>query len=106
MSDISAAMSYLGVADIVQASGTEATFIDAAWAGCSDALANVVYYYALTLATCGPTVALVVGEVPTAGLDTPAAVGAGAACVDELRNYIQACYALGQCLGSVDANRA
>ena len=109
MSDLSAAISYLGLSDVVQVSGDTASFIDgldAVWSGCSDQLASVAWYYAQVLATCAGTVVLAFGEVPSAGTDTVATLAAGAACAESLKQYIQACQALGQCLGNVDASHA
>jgi hypothetical protein len=109
VSDLSAALSYLGLSDVVQVSGDTASFLDgldAAWSGCSDQLANVAWYYAQVLAACAGTVVLVFGEVPSLGGDTLATLAAGAACAESLKQYIEACQALGQCLGTVDDSHA
>jgi hypothetical protein len=102
-------MNYLGLSDVVQVSGDTASFLDgldAAWSGCSDQLATAAWYYAQVLAACAGTVVLAFGEVPSAGADTFATLAAGAACAESLKQYIDACYALGQCLGNVDASHA
>jgi hypothetical protein len=99
--------STLGLGDVIQVSGGSASFTSlSGLVSCSSQLAQVAETYLAAVGACGGALALILGELPSAGADTPATLGASAACVAAARRYIAACEALGTCLGSADAGRA
>jgi hypothetical protein len=92
------ALAYLGLSEIVDASS--GSFTDDQYSGCANALAQYLTALAAVDASCGAFAGLLVGEVPTAGLDTWATIVAGATCWTLYKTYTEKATALANCLSS------
>lgn len=95
------ALNYLGLGGKVDVANQ--TFTDPSYADCVGKLAELLTALAAAEASCAAFTGLLVGEVPSVGLDTWATIIAGAACYTAYSNYTDKASALAQCLSNVDA---
>jgi ethanolamine ammonia-lyase small subunit len=99
------ALAYMGLSNLVDLSSQSFTVADYN-ASCGGTLAEYLAALADAVSTCGKLVPLLVGEVPTDGLDTPATIIQGAKCYMAYRTYIEKSKALSNCLSAVDGATA